>query len=280
MPAGESSVERPFAWRVLEDAPSSADAPGDPAAPPEHPSATQGPPGALQAGDHRGRVGLAVLGVVAAAVAAFAAIAVVVGGSPGTTLSLPGDAAGALAMDRLSAAASPRPGQSGLPAGGAASAVLVVDVAGAVRNPGVYRLAAGSRVVDAVAAAGGYGPRVDAAAVSRINLAAPLHDGEQVRVPSRDDPADGADAGAADGDPTGGNAPGGSGTGGESGPIDINSASADALDTLPGIGPATAAKILAARAEAPFASVDELRSRGVVGEATFAKIRDLVTVGP
>jgi competence protein ComEA len=61
--------------------------------------------------------------------------------------------------------------------------------------------------------------------------------------------------------------------------VDVNTASADALDALPGIGPATSAKIIAAREVALFTTIDELRSRGVLGEATFAKVRDLVTVG-
>ncbi len=148
----------------------------------------------------------------------------------------------------------------------------------------MYRLAPGSRVVDAVAAAGGYGPRVDADAASRINLAALLADGQQVRIPSRDDvsgalpaPARDGSSAAGAGGATGTNA--GTGTG-AAGPVNLNTATADQLDTLPGVGPATAAKIIAARAEAPFASVDDLRSRDVVGEATFGKLRDLVTVGP
>ena len=62
--------------------------------------------------------------------------------------------------------------------------------------------------------------------------------------------------------------------------IDINHATADELDTLPGIGPVTAAKIIDARTQAPFATVDELQSRGVVGASTFEKLRDLVTVTP
>jgi competence protein ComEA len=145
---------------------------------------------------------------------------------------------------------------------------LVVEVGGAVTRPGVYRLPPGSRVGDAIVAAGGFGAGVDAAAADRqLNLAAMLRDGDEVRVPTRGEAA-----------ATGGG--GGEGDGGGGGLIDVNSASAEQLDTLPGIGPATAAKIIAAREEQRFASVDDLRARKVVGEATLEKIRDLVTVGP
>jgi competence protein ComEA len=150
---------------------------------------------------------------------------------------------------------------------------LVVDVGGAVQRPGLYRLPAGSRVADAIEAAGGYGAGVDAAAVdARLNLAAPLSDGEQVRVPVRGE-ATPVPAGAGSGDGTGD-------SGAAAGPIDVNTASAEALDTLPGVGPATAAKIIAAREEQPFASIDDLLARKVVGPATLEKLRPLITTGP
>jgi competence protein ComEA len=147
---------------------------------------------------------------------------------------------------------------------------VVVDVAGAVVRPGVYHLAIGSRVADAIAAAGGFGPRVDADAVGvGLNLAAPLKDGQQVRVPSRDD------SGPSPG--SGGTSRSG-GSGGGSKLVDLNSATAAELDALPGIGPVTAGKIVAARTQAPFKTVDELRSRGLVGQKTFDQIKALLTV--
>lgn len=148
---------------------------------------------------------------------------------------------------------------------------VVVDVGGAVLRPGVYRLPAGSRVADAIAAAGGYGAGVDASLADRqLNLAAEVRDGEQVHVPSRGEAA-------ADG---GGTGPAGPGSGGPGAALDLNSATPEALDTLPGVGPATVAKIVAAREERPFATVDDLLARKVVGAATLEKLRLLVTVGP
>jgi competence protein ComEA len=160
-----------------------------------------------------------------------------------------------------------------------ASGAVVVDVAGAVLRPGVYHLAAGSRIGDAIAAAGGYSPRVAAEIVGRsLNLAAVVHDGDLIVVPSRDDPAAGSSSATGGG---GSGAGGGSGSGGGAGgaPIDLNRASAEALDALPGIGPVTAAKIIASRTDAPFASVDDLLSRKLVGQKVFDQIKALVTVG-
>ena len=149
---------------------------------------------------------------------------------------------------------------------------VVVDVEGAVVRPGIHRLPTGSRVGDAIAAAGGYSPQVDiAAAAEQLNLAAPLVDGGKVHVPARGEAA----MGSLPSNPAGNGNDGGSG-----GLIDVNTASSEDLDTLPGIGPVTAAKIIDARSSTPFATVDELLSREVVGAATLEKIRDLITVGP
>ena len=139
---------------------------------------------------------------------------------------------------------------------------LVVDVEGAVLRPGVIELPAGSRVADAIEAAGGYGPQVDlAAAASQVNLAAEVRDGQQIVVPVI------------------GAATGGAGDGGPGGLVNLNSASPEELDALPGIGPVTVQKIVAARTEQPFASLEEMVTRKVLTNAQVDKIRDLVTLG-
>jgi competence protein ComEA len=149
---------------------------------------------------------------------------------------------------------------SGAPSHGV-GATVVVEVVGAVARPGIVRVPAGARVGDAISAAGGFGPQVDAVAVAaRLDLAAPVTDGGRIVVPARGDPSAGSTTGTAD-------------------QLDLNTASAAELEALPGIGEVTAAKIIDARADAPFASVDDLRTRGLVGEKTFERIRDLVTVG-
>ncbi|HEY8167234.1 MAG TPA: helix-hairpin-helix domain-containing protein [Candidatus Limnocylindrales bacterium] len=177
--------------------------------------------------------------------------------------------------------ASPEPQASGvanavLPGPSASLAALTVDVDGAVIRPGLVTLPAGSRIGDAVAAAGGFAPAADARAAAALNLAAPLADGDQISIPDRIAAAAGGSDGPASTGSSSGSGPT-TGAGGSGGPIDLDQATLAELDTLPGIGPVTADKILAARDEAPFVSVDDLLTRKLVGPATFEKIKGLVT---
>jgi len=140
---------------------------------------------------------------------------------------------------------------------------LVVDVTGAVRRPGVYRLPAGARVQEAVRRAGGATRRADAAAV---NLAAKVADGQQILVPELP-PAAGASPGA----------PRAAGGTAAAGPVSLNSATADQLDQLDGVGPATAAKIIAWRtANGGFASVDDLAQVAGIGPKKLEALRPQV----
>ena len=144
---------------------------------------------------------------------------------------------------------------------------VVVHVAGAVQAPGVYRLAPGARVIDAVQAAGGLTADSNSDAV---NLAALLADGQRVYVPRVGEVAPVVVAG--DPAPPDGTSP-------PAGPVNLNTATADDLDTLPGVGPATAATILAYRDQhGPFASVEDLADVRGIGPAKLDALRGLVTV--
>jgi competence protein ComEA len=208
------------------------------------------------------------------AVAATVIVALLVVGAMGALLLMPGtggvvvDAAGADASWTSRAdRAGPLTVASAEVTAELAFSPLVVDVEGAVVRPGLVSVPPGGRVGDAIELAGGFAPDVDlAAAAATINLAQEVTDGVKLLVPAIGDSAPSGGNTAASGD-----APGG--------PVDLNRATEAQLDSLPGVGPATIAKIVAARDEAPFATIDELRSRGIVGEATFTKLRDLITVG-
>ena len=244
-------------WRAIEDAPialGTGGGSGSPAARPHRAS------GALT---HRpwtiGALGLAGLLGGAALVIALS--------NGGGSFAVDGAGRGADASNRATMAVVGSPMPNGT------TAELVVDVQGAVARRGIVRLLRGARVADAIAAAGGYGPRVATDRIgTTLNLAAVVKDGDQVVVPSRDDPL--ATLRASQGAVGGG----GGGGGGPTGPLDLNRATATELDGLPGVGPATAARIIAAREEQPFTSIDDLRTRRILGAAAFDKVKALVIV--
>lgn len=176
--------------------------------------------------------------------------------------------------------AAPPPVDGGLPAsispgaqpsGSAVAATdLVIDVQGAVRRPGIVLLPPGARVADALAAAGGYSGQADLnAAAASLNLAALLADGAQVYVPIIGAPTAGGGGGAVGG--ADGTAGGGSTL------VNVNTATPEELEALPGIGPVTVQKIVAGRAEQPFATLEEMVEREVIDRGQLEDIRDLVT---
>jgi competence protein ComEA len=150
---------------------------------------------------------------------------------------------------------------------GTAGGMVAVHVAGHVRHPGVVELPPGSRVMDAITAAGGVTAGAD---LDAVNLARKLVDGEQIRVAARGEhPA--APPAAAPGVPgQGATVPGAL--------VDLNSASAEQLDALPGVGQVTVARIIAYRQAHPFRTVEELRQVDGIGDRRFAQLKDLVTV--
>jgi competence protein ComEA len=185
------------------------------------------------------------LGVGAAIVVALVALAVTVGIGILRGATAPVDEV-PLAVSTTGAAVS--------------GATLFVHVSGAVRVPGLYRLDDGARVVDAIAAAGGF---ADGAAQDAVNLARPLTDGEQLMVPVVGAQPASTAAAAAPGD----------------GRVNLNTADAAALDTLPRIGPAMAARIVAWREQnGRFTSVDDLLAVPGIGDKMLESLRDLVTV--
>ncbi len=159
------------------------------------------------------------------------------------------------------------PGTTGVPApvpSATSPALLTVHVAGAVHRPGVVTLAYGTRVADAITAAGGARPD---GVLDTVNLARLLEDGERVLVPSAEDPApagqDGAGGTAARPD----------------GRLDLNRATAGELEELPGIGPVLAQRIVDHREDhGPFTQVGDLREVPGIGERTFQTLAELVTV--
>jgi competence protein ComEA len=144
---------------------------------------------------------------------------------------------------------------------------IMVHVTGAVATPGVYTLHEGDRVVDAVEAAGGPSPDAD---LVTLNLARRIHDEDQVVVPRVGEQPAASQVGSAQ-----------TGTSTNGAPIDINTASASVLDSLPGIGDAYSSRIVDSRvADGPFQSTEDLVTRKLIPRATYEKIKLLVTVSP
>ena len=161
-------------------------------------------------------------------------------------------------------AAAPSGGMASAPASASPSpeVVVLVDVAGWVRRPGVYEFTEGARVIDAIDAAGG---ARSGALLEALNLAAPLTDGTQILVPRE------GQEGVAPAPVTGGAVAGGL--------VNVNSAIATELEELPGIGEVIAQRIIDYRTEnGPFATVDELLDVSGIGDAILESIRELVTV--
>jgi competence protein ComEA len=209
------------------------------------------------------RLALVAAGVAVGIVVAVAAVPVL--GSDG------GDGRGAATAGTLpftTTTAASAPPSTGV-------ARLVVHAAGAVASPGVHEVASGARVADLLAASGGPTPDAD---LDRVNLAAPLADGQRLYVPRRGEVsppvvADGSGSAAT------GRGPGGAASAGAGGPVDLNSADVDGLDALPGVGPSTASAIVEHReTNGPFSSVDQLLDVRGIGPAKLEGLRDLVTV--
>lgn len=192
--------------------------------------------------------------------AGMAAVVFAVGGV-GWAVASAGGAGGAPVEAML-----PRAGESsssGAPSSTSVPADVVVHVAGAVARPGVHRVPGGSRVADAIAAAGSATPEAD---LDRLNLAAPVADGERVYVPRRGEAEPPMDAPAAGGE---GRAP--------PARLNLNTATVEQLEALPGVGPATARAIVEHRTRhGPFRSVRDLLDVRGIGEAKLAALEKLV----
>lgn len=225
-----------------------------------------------------GRV-LAVLGLAVAAVVAL--VVVGLGGPPvDPDLPMATTTPPALAADagergeqgdgELVAGGGSAPSDAAAvgPAGSVVGGEVVVHVAGAVGAPGVHRLPVGARVHDAVRAAGGPLPEAD---LDWLNLAAPLHDGTQIHVPVTGSPVNPAA-------PVGpGTATGSAPLAGGGGRVSLSTADAATLESLPGVGPATSAAIVAHRTtNGPFRSVEDLLDVRGIGPAKLDALRDLV----
>ncbi|GGX70686.1 hypothetical protein GCM10010324_14760 [Streptomyces hiroshimensis] len=212
---------------------------------------------------------LAALAVVLVAACAFAAYHFVAGRPQ--TVRVPAREAPAAAAGAFPSSPAPAVPSAARTTGGA----VVVDVAGKVRRPGVLRLPPGSRVADALAAAGGARPGADTTGINRARV---LVDGEQIVVgaPGATGAPGGPGSAAASG-ASGASAAAGGPPAPPGGPLSLNSATAEQLDALPGVGPVLARHILDYRTQhGGFRSVEELRRVNGIGSRRFTDLRPLV----
>ncbi|MFG2973489.1 helix-hairpin-helix domain-containing protein [Streptomyces sp. NPDC048331] len=266
----------PEAFQVPPAGSDGADA-QDVAAPPDDASGL--PSGAVLRASVRERLPLWLQDRIAVRARAVAAVGVVLIGAVGfagqqywsarpRAVTVPA----VVAPEALPAAATApaaAPGPGGAAGAGGMPARIVVDVSGKVRDPGVRRLPAGSRVEDALAAAGGVRPGTDTTGLNRARV---LVDGEQVVVGA---PAQPPPAGVVGGSGSGSGSGFGSGTGTD--PLSLGTATVAQLDGLPGVGPVLAQHIVDFRtARGGFRSVEELRQVDGIGERRFADLRSLV----
>jgi competence protein ComEA len=200
---------------------------------------------------------------------AYVALAIVVAAVGVRYLVLPRSASGGTAPALVLSAASPSP-QASADAGEPAE--LLVYVCGAVRRPGVVRLPAGARVADALELAGGPTGKAE---LSAVNLAAKVGDGQQIVVPER------AASGASAAVPTAPTAAGSTAAPGAPGGalVNLNTASLEELETLSGVGPSTAQKIVDYRtANGGFTSIEQLMDVPGIGDAKYAAVKDSITI--
>jgi competence protein ComEA len=227
---------------------------------------------ALLAGAGRQRVAVALLALAALLAAGFVWVRAAPGPVGGADGPGGGGETGAAALTDSSTGqgAAGGPGQT-LPRAAPDSSAgssdpsgrVAVHVAGHVRHPGLVRLPTGSRVQDAIRAAGGATAGAD---LDAVNLARKLTDGEQVLIPGPGDPPPSLPPGASPG------------AGTPTAPLDLNTATVEQLDALPGVGEVTAGRIVAYRSAHPFTAVDELLEVPGIGQRRFEQLKDLVTV--
>jgi competence protein ComEA len=215
---------------------------------------------------------LSLLALVVALGCAFALRVLWADRSAGTELEPTPRVSTTVSVHRAAGAVAPSATGTETPSTGAAGGQVVVHVVGQVKRPGLVRLKPGARVADAITAAGGASSRAD---LSLLNLARLVVDGEQVLVPRPGEAPSGSGSPAS----AGGSAGGGGAASGGGGLVNLNTADLAALDTLPGVGPVLAQRILDWRSEhGRFTSVEELGEVSGIGEKLYAQIRPKVTV--